>query len=342
MATENQFQIVRDIIGKDKWWDILSRFISVLRINIFIVDQNGLVILPPEESRYGGRLLFDRSLGFDLFQDSFNIISQFDWQGDFLESYNRYDLKCFAIPIKINQDQIVAYMVIGPIILNRRLQKEEYVEMAKQNIVDSDDLISVLSEVRVMSNIMVRSIIELLSEIVKDNIELSIKKNELDKLKINQEQYSKDFANLAQEIYSTVCLDEILATLLDVALKITKTEGGSILVKDDKSEDYAVKVSRGINMKNIQDIRVKPGEGISGIAMKENLAFVINGGKADNRIKHLLQRPEIKHSLVMPLTLKSKVFGVLNLHTSKEESLIEANLENLQYLSKLLTSTFSY
>ena len=46
-------QLALKILNKEKWWDILSRFIEVLRINIFIVDCKGLTLLPPEEGKYG-------------------------------------------------------------------------------------------------------------------------------------------------------------------------------------------------------------------------------------------------------------------------------------------------
>ena len=38
-------QLALKIINKEKWWDILSRFIDVLHINIFIVDRKDFI--PP-------------------------------------------------------------------------------------------------------------------------------------------------------------------------------------------------------------------------------------------------------------------------------------------------------
>ena len=69
-------QIAREMINKEKWWEMLSHFIDVLRINIFVVDNHGLVILPPEKRRYGGRLLTDKALKFDLMDDSINRIKR--------------------------------------------------------------------------------------------------------------------------------------------------------------------------------------------------------------------------------------------------------------------------
>ena len=61
--TEEELNRLREVIDKEKWWDMLSHFIDVLRINIFVVDGQGQIILPPEKGRYGGRLLTDPPTG---------------------------------------------------------------------------------------------------------------------------------------------------------------------------------------------------------------------------------------------------------------------------------------
>jgi len=338
MNSESARQLAQKIIDKHKWWDMLSRFIDVLRINVFVIDVEGHVILPPDERKYGGRLLSDRSLGFDLSLQSPQLLQKFEPQGQFLEALNHYDLRSFAIPIVAENNQTIAYMIVGPVILNKRLEKITYLKMAKDNGSSGEAVWEEITELRVVSHVMINSILDLLSEIIRDNIDLTIKGKQLDQIKVGQEPILKDFTDAAKEIYSTVHIDELLATLLDVALKITKTECGSIMVIDDKKGDLTIKVSRGLQLEKYENIRIKIGEGVSGIAFQENRAFMIKGQEGDNRIKHLLNREDIKHSLVMPLLAKNRVFGVLNLHTKSEEDAIEDNLDNLKHLSKLLSS----
>ncbi|MCK5014294.1 MAG: PocR ligand-binding domain-containing protein [Candidatus Omnitrophica bacterium] len=338
MKPEELKKLAREVIDKEKWWDMLSHFIDVLRVNIFVIDAEGRTILPPERGRYGGRLLTDQSLKFDLADDSINVDKQFDQYGAFFESYNRYGLNSFAIPIKIEDDQIIAYMVMGPVILNKRLSASEYEEIAEGYGCDKRELFNELGGIRVVSNIMVNSILDLLSEIIRDNVELSLRKRELNKMKSDMGVLSEEFSETAQEIYSAVYLDGLLATLLDVALKMTNAECGSIMVKDPDEEELTIKASRGLDPQKVHGVKVKMGEGVAGVAAQENAAFVIHGTEGDNRIKQFLKRPEIKEALVMPLQDKDRVFGVLSLHTKREEGKIEGNLNNLQYLSKLLSS----
>jgi len=338
MSSKEFRHLAREVINKEKWWDMLSRFIEVLRINIFVVDNRGLVILPPEEGRYGGRLLTDKALKFDLLSDSIDVEKQFEPHGMFFESCNYYNLSCFAIPIKVEGGQTVAYMVIGPIILNKRLSGSEYEAMAEEHRCDKGELLSELGGIRVASNVMISSILDLLSEIVRDNIELSLKKKELNRIKTDSEGVNTEYTETAKEIYSTVYLDGLLATLLDVALKMTNAECGSIMVQDANQDELTIKVSRGLDTQATQNTKIKIGEGIAGIAAQDNTSFIICGTEGDNRIKKYLIRPDIKEALVMPLSNENKVFGVLNLHTKKEGGTIKKSFNNIKYLSELLSS----
>ena len=340
MVLESSQKLAREVINKEKWWEILSRFIEVLRINIFVVDNKNLIILPPEEGRYGGQLLTDKSLKFDLLSDSIDIQKQFEIQGTFRESCNRFGLNLFAIPIKTDGGEPIAHMVIGPVILNRRLSGVDYDLMAKECGCDKRELLGELGGIRVVSNIMINSILDLLSEIVRDNVELSQKKEELRRVKLDSDgkDLSGSFEKEAQEIYSTVYFDGVLARLLDVALKMTGAECGSIMIQDEQQGKLSVKISHGLDVQNSQWGRVKLDDGVAGVAIRENVSFIICGTQGDNRIKKFLKRPDIKEALVMPLLNKGKVFGVLNLHTKMEEGRIRKNVDNLQYLSEFLSS----
>lgn len=337
-SSQDNDNIVRSIIDKDQWWDVLSRFIDVLNINLFLINEKGSVILPPIAEKYGGRLLRDRSLGFDFIDDEVNILSHFHLSGEFLKSSNKYGLHLYALPLEVS-GLIIGYLVVGPVILNKRIDSKACVEIAQKDDVDAQELLNELSSIRVISHLMVQSILSLLSKIVKDNVELSKKELENKNLEKSPEYNSlvnKEMRELTDGIYADVRTDKFLVSLLDVALKITNTECGSIMVCD--KDEIVLRVSRGIDASKTSEKRVRIGESIAGVAAQEKESFVINGVEGDNRIKKYLTRNNIKKSLVMPLIEESKVFGVLNLHTKSDQSRIDENLENLNYLTKLISS----
>jgi hypothetical protein len=342
MRSDRLNQLIQQYINKDKWWDVVTRFVDVLRINMFMVDAEGHMILPPEESRYGGRLLTDAGLGYDFVTSGRGVIQQFERHGHYLESANRYDLRSYALPITSLKDEPVAYLIIGPVILSARLELSRYHELAQELGTPADALLEAAMQIRVVSHLMMKSILDLLSEIIKDNIELNVKQKELEQMQSSQFSRNPKANRIVQEIFSTVRVDELLATMLDVAMKMTDAEGGSIMVLDEKQEVLNLKVSRGLDM-DLVSPRQKMGEGVAGLVAQAGIPFIIDQDRStptNNRIQHLLKRPEIKKSVVIPLIVRDKIFGVMNLHTKQPDTLkMEESVDNLKYLSNLLSST---
>jgi len=336
VADEDLRQLAQRVINKDKWWDLLSRYIEVIRSNIFIVDTQGLVILPPEKAKYGGQLLTNPLFNFDMLADANNLIGRLKKQGRYFEIENRFGLTSFALPVCVKGNKLIAYVIVGPVILNKRLEIAQYQKIAADYGVPYSELINEINELRVLSNVMMNAILDLLYEIVKNNLELVVIDSGQEALE--QKRFSQEFQEVAEEIKSNVRLDELLVSLLDVALKMTDTECGSVMIVDENG-DLTIKVSRGLKPER-EASHVKLGEGIAGLAAKENRSFLIRGQQGENRLKSLLNRPEIKDAIVMPLLTRNRVFGVLNLHTMKEENKIRDNFDNLQYLSKLMSSVF--
>src|SRR3989344_8042754 len=202
MNEDASIQLVLKIINKEKWWDILSRFIDVLHINIYIVDRKGLTILPPEEGKYGGRLLTDHSLAFHPAQEPAEFLKKFEQYGSYLEYASPLNLHQFAIPININgEGGLLGYMIVGPVILNKRLGNAEYAALARERNIPAQDLVNEVNGLRVVSNVMINSILDLLSEIVKNNIELSGIKSEMRQQGEGEEGFSEEIKEAAKDLY---------------------------------------------------------------------------------------------------------------------------------------------
>lgn len=342
MNPERLGHLVQQYINKDKWWDVVTRFVDVLRINMFMVDAEGRMILPPEESRHGGRLLVDASLGYDLLSPNTNVVRHFERQGHYLESINRYELHAYALPITSLTNEAVAYLIIGPVILNVRMAMSRYRELAHDCGARVEVVEEEITQIRVVSHLMMKSILDLLSEIIKDNIDLNVKQREIEEMQSSRLPQNPRASQMAKEIYATVRVDELLGTMLDVAMKMTDADGGSIMVLDEKRGVLNLKVSRGLDMECVSP-RQKLGEGVAGVVAQAGIPFIIDRNLAtpsNNRIQHFLKRPEIKKSVVIPLLVKDKIFGVMNLHTKQADTFkMDQSVDNLKYLSDLLSST---
>lgn len=334
-------QLSRELINKDRWADVIRRFIDVLKVNIFLVDFSGEMIVPPLVE--GGRGIFGSqfltaSFGFGLAGKQKDFLKNFRPNGLYLECNDQLGLQVFAIPVRANKDQVIGYLMVGPFVLNKRLDNAAYEELASRFNIKVSNLLDSLYEIRVVSHLTIKAILDLLAQIAKDIIDLNLEKRRLDQVRANRETLSREVTEAAKDIYATIHLDELLITVLDLALNLTQAECGSLMLIDKETGELSIKVSRGIEKEKFRNVRVKLGEGISGLAAKENKAFIISGVQGDNRIKPFLQRPEIKQSAILPLSSRNRVVGVLNLHTKSEESKVEFNENSLQNLSRLIST----
>lgn len=346
MERESVKNLIQEYVPKEKWWELCSRFVEALGVNIFIVDSQGTMILPPEEERCGGRILLGKWLGFDVLYDARTFLGQFaaaDSSRKRLRAELRFGLHCYALPMRVNGDFELAYVLVGPVILNQRLDDTAYRTLAGRYGIPSleiPQLLNVLSEIRVLSENVLCSILDLLLEIIRSNFELTSRKN-LETNPTEQEFFnhrnSWKAKRTAKELYSTLRMDELLVSFLDVALKLTNAEGGSIMVVDPSKGELVVTVFKGLDGKVTQKTRQKVGEGLAGLAAQKRASFLIDGKTIQEEIRHLLKRPEIKHSLVLPLMSNGSVFAVLNIHTTNPKSSIEEEtIRRLQNLSELI------
>ncbi|MFC1510362.1 GAF domain-containing protein [Candidatus Omnitrophota bacterium] len=324
-----------NVAKREGWQRLLSRLIDVLQINVFIMDPYGKVLLPAKSGRFGEDFLKDISLGFDVRYTSSSLKERFVRSSQFSEARGRYALSCFALPIKNGVgSEPRAYLVAGPVILSQKLNNQEYLDMAKSYGVVRADVMDKIGEIRVVSNLMMNSILDLMHEIVRNNV------NELrgkDPLKISSAHFEL-IEKIKNEIRSRVSIDEVLISLLDGALKISQAECGSIMVNDHEEGGLVMKASRGLDLNKFEDGVVPIGEGICGRAALDEAVFVIRENGVDHRIKGCLKRPEIKQAIVVPLMSKNRVFGVMNLHTKKEGNDISSSVDSLKNLSSLLSS----
>ena len=225
-------------------------------------------------------------------------------------------LRNFILPIRLNENKIIGYVILGPVILIARDKREEYAQLAEDMDMSLDDLWSELLEVRVVSMRGIKSMVKF----AEDIIEYAIKTTHSKLLK------EKDNLN---KINSTFNI------LLDVACEISQADIGSIMANDQTGEDLTIRASKGIPEEVINTARVKVGEGISGIAAKEGKPFLINEKVQDNRIKPYLNRPYIGSSMVLPIKTENRIIGVMNLGVLRN-SVLKFSEETIQTMTKLM------
>jgi HD-GYP domain-containing protein (c-di-GMP phosphodiesterase class II) len=133
---------------------------------------------------------------------------------------------------------------------------------------------------------------------------------QLAKLQVMQEVQRVSSGNVA--------LPEMLELFMDVTLRTTGTDAGSIMLLDADARELSFEVVRGPRSEGLKNIRVKVGEGIAGWVAKAGQSVLSEDVSKDHRFTGSVakQIKVIPHSILcVPLKGKARILGVLEVIT---------------------------
>lgn len=136
----------------------------------------------------------------------------------------------------------------------------------------------------------------------------------------------------------SVQLNNLYNVFLDVAVQVSGADIGSVMLLDESMKELTIRSSYGLPDEVARNTKVKLGEGISGLAAKENKLLLISERPEENRIKHYLERPYIASSMVVPIKLRDRVLGVINLAALRSSS-VRFDADNAKMINKLAELT---
>jgi ligand-binding sensor protein len=312
-----------DLINVKDWQEIQDNFSLVTGASLRIVDEQGELITSPsgqsrlcreliQESPFkdaicgkclptflGGKQVLNRNLDFECLPGVHNFIS----------------------PLGVESGKVLGYLIVGPVFLVTRQPKQAYQRVAEEFKIDLDEFWAGLLEIKVISYQGAQSLVELVRDVAEYILKCAYQS-------VNQQKQAALFVSQPE-------LKRVLEVLLDVAFQVSGADIGSIMFFEKDRDYLTIQASRGIPDDIARDARVRLGEGISGIAAKENRALLINDNIKDNRIKSLLSRPQIKSSMVLPINAQSKTKGVMNLGVMRS-SPFSFNEDNVGLVNKLI------
>lgn len=135
-------------------------------------------------------------------------------------------------------------------------------------------------------------------------------------------------------LMAQIDLDRLLGTIVDNAMKDTKADRGSLMLLDDKRGELRIAASSGIPRELVASSREKLGDGISGrVAEKGEPLLINNNSGLEPALLASMKDGGISSSLCVPLVIKEKVIGVLNLSKIRsEDKFTNADQEMLSVL----------
>ncbi|MEK6646718.1 MAG: ATP-binding protein [Candidatus Firestonebacteria bacterium] len=125
---------------------------------------------------------------------------------------------------------------------------------------------------------------------------------------------------LSKAMTSIMDLQDLLNTMVRIVKQTLVSDTCSVMLMDEATSKLKIMASDGLSDEVINSTELKVGESIAGWVLKEQKpTLLFNGLKKYPQFAHLNPRPEIYSAISVPLIVKDKVIGVVNV-SSKDES----------------------
>ena len=123
-------------------------------------------------------------------------------------------------------------------------------------------------------------------------------------------------------ITSAIDLETVLQQIVQMSIGLLNAKISSIMLLDEESNELVIAAAHGLSENYIQKGPIKVGESIAGRVIKEGRPIAVDDIGDDPRHAYSDQaRVEGLHSLLsVPLSLKDRVIGVLNIYTDESHS----------------------
>ena len=215
-----------------------------------------------------------------------------------------------VVPIRATADQVVAYVVVGPMMVGPREEELQFRQRVEGMGLEAQTLWPLVLSLKLYTFASIRSALNLMEEVSAAVVQLAYQAKALrERMPITRQEDSADFGNRA---------DRVLRVLLETATMATRADGGSVMRYDPSRETLQVHLARGLSEAVIAQAQVKTGEGLAGLAAKQGAILLVDRDTSDERLTRRMHRPELVSSLVAPFVLdvSQNALYVLSLRTT--------------------------
>ncbi len=156
----------------------------------------------------------------------------------------------------------------------------------------------------------------------KDNFQIYVKQIEA-------------ISKVANLITSGMYLEELLRLIVQVTAEVMNSKISSLMLLDPDKHELVIKATQSISEAYNKKPNIPLGQGIAGVAAKENKVICVLDVKKDQLyLNQDVARKEGVCSLAcVPLAVKGRVIGVLNCYTSKQHKFTKSELDLLTALA---------
>jgi phosphoserine phosphatase RsbU/P len=118
---------------------------------------------------------------------------------------------------------------------------------------------------------------------------------------------------VADVVNTTLDLDTTLRRVAELVRRVIDYEIFAILLVNEKAQDLRIRFQVGYAREVAERIKIKIGQGVTGLAAQRREAILVDD--VSKHPEYISAAPNVRSELAIPLIIKNRVIGVLNLET---------------------------
>jgi sigma-B regulation protein RsbU (phosphoserine phosphatase) len=126
---------------------------------------------------------------------------------------------------------------------------------------------------------------------------------------------------VADVVNTTLDLDTTLRRVAELVRKVFDYEIFAILLLNEKTQELRIRFNVGYKREIAERIRIKMGEGVTGLAAQRREAVLVGDVTTDPR--YISAVPDVRSELAVPLIVKNKLIGVIDLESPQPDHFTE-------------------
>src|ERR1022692_109560 len=126
---------------------------------------------------------------------------------------------------------------------------------------------------------------------------------------------------VADVVNTTLDLDTTLRRVAELVRKVIDYEIFGILLLNEKTQELRIRFQVGYTREVAERMRIKVGEGVTGIAAQRREAILVDDVSKDPR--YISAVPNVRCELAVPLIIKNRLIGVIDIESPQANHFTE-------------------
>lgn len=147
----------------------------------------------------------------------------------------------------------------------------------------------------------------------------------------SEKEYLATLNKISKAITGDLYLEDILKLIVNLTAGVIGAKICALWLLDEDAKELKIRATQSMSQEYLKERTLKVGEGIVGLIAKEKKPIVINNVLEDERYKEkkLAEKEQLVSMLGIPMMVKDRVVGVINVYTTKSYKYTKSDINLL-------------